>query len=70
MEKVPVFVGLDYHRKSVRVCVVDGEGTVLVNRTCGNSVAEIGETGGAGRISRRAAAMTLADEHGSRPAPP
>lgn len=37
MEIVPVFVGLDYHRKSVRVCVVDGAGRVLSNRKCGNS---------------------------------
>ncbi|MBX3402129.1 MAG: hypothetical protein KF699_01830 [Phycisphaeraceae bacterium] len=28
MENVPEFVGLDYHSKSVQVCVVDGEGTV------------------------------------------
>lgn len=32
MENVPVFVGLDCHGGSVQVCVVDGEGTVLVNR--------------------------------------
>ncbi|MCC6319891.1 MAG: transposase, partial [Phycisphaerales bacterium] len=55
MENVPVFVGLDYHSRSVQVCVVDGEGTVLVNRKCGNSVAEIGEAVGAGRVIRRAA---------------
>ena len=55
MENVPVFVGLDYHSKSVQVCVVDGEGTVLVNRKCGNSVAEIGAAVGAGREVRRAA---------------
>lgn len=42
MENVPVFVGLDYHSKSVQVCVVDTEGRVLVNRKCGNSVLEIG----------------------------
>jgi transposase len=55
MENVPVFVGLDYHSKSVQVCVVDGEGTELVNRKCGNSVAEIGAAVGAGRVIRRAA---------------
>ena len=32
MENVPVFVGLDYHSQSVQVCVVDREGTILVNR--------------------------------------
>jgi transposase len=41
METVPVFVGLDYHSQSVQVCVVDGVGRVLLNRRCGNSVAEI-----------------------------
>lgn len=55
MENVPVFVGLDYHSKSVQVCVMDAAGTVLVNRSCGNSVMEIGEAIGAGRTVRRAA---------------
>ncbi|MGH7243789.1 MAG: hypothetical protein ACREJD_10265 [Phycisphaerales bacterium] len=41
MENVPVFVGLDYHRKSVQVCVVDAGGRVLSNRKCGKSIAEI-----------------------------
>lgn len=41
MTRVPAFVGLDYHTRSVQVCVVDQSGTVLVNRRCGNSVAEI-----------------------------
>lgn len=41
MEIAPVYVGLDYHRKSVQVCVVDAGGRVLSNRKCGNSIAEI-----------------------------
>lgn len=41
MSSVPVFVGLDYHMQSVQVCVMDAEGALLVNRRCGNSVAEI-----------------------------
>lgn len=41
METVPVYVGLDYHRRSVQVCVVDAGGRVLSNRKCGNSIAEI-----------------------------
>jgi transposase len=41
METVPVYVGLDYHSKSVQVCVVDRTGGVLVNRRCGNSIAEV-----------------------------
>lgn len=37
MSKIPVFVGLDYHDKSVRVCVMDGAGTQLVNRSAKNT---------------------------------
>jgi transposase len=55
MENVPVFVGLDYHSRSVQVCVVDGSGKVLANRRCGNSVLEIGAAIGPGREVRRAA---------------
>ncbi|MBX3407138.1 MAG: IS110 family transposase [Phycisphaeraceae bacterium] len=55
MENVPVFVGLDYHSKSVQVCVVDGAGTVLVNRRCGNSVLEIGAAVGPERVVQRVA---------------
>jgi transposase len=36
-----VFVGLDYHQDSVQVCVLDGEGEPLFNRSVGNDVAEI-----------------------------
>lgn len=43
MESVPVFVGLDYHSKSIQVCVVDASGRVLANRRCGNSVMEVTE---------------------------
>lgn len=53
MSSVPVFVGLDYHAKSVQVCVMDAEGRQLVNRRCGNSVAEITHT--VGVMPRRAA---------------
>lgn len=41
METIRVFVGLDYHRSSVQVCVVDQAGRMLSNKRCGNSVAEI-----------------------------
>lgn len=30
------FVGLDYHRDSVQVCVLDPQGGVLLNRSCAN----------------------------------
>ena len=42
MSKIPVFVGLDYHREAVQVCVLDGAGRVLVNRSCANDAATIG----------------------------
>lgn len=55
MENVPVFVGLDYHSKSVQVCVMDTAGRVLSNRRCGNSVQEVGAAIGSGRVVQRAA---------------
>lgn len=54
MEKIPVFVGLDYHSKSVQVCVVDSGGRVLVNRRCGNSVLEIAQAVGDHAVTRAA----------------
>jgi transposase len=36
MNKLPVFVGLDYHQQSVQVCVMNAAGDVLVNRKCAN----------------------------------
>lgn len=44
MSKIPVFVGLDYHQASVQVCVLDAEGRVLGNRSCGNDAAAIRRT--------------------------
>lgn len=41
MSSIPVFVGLDYHQDSVQVCVLDEAGKVLVNRSVGNSAAEV-----------------------------
>lgn len=32
MDNLPVFVGLDYHTSKVQVCVMDDEGTVLINK--------------------------------------
>jgi transposase len=55
MENVPVFVGLDYHSKSVQVCVVDQAGRVLANTRCGNSVMEIAAVVGSGRQVERTA---------------
>jgi len=36
MTSVPVFVGLDYHQDSVQVCVVNGGGERLLNRSVAN----------------------------------
>jgi len=36
MSKVTVFVGLDYHKDSIQVCVMDQSGKVLANRSCAN----------------------------------
>jgi len=36
MSSLPVFVGLDYHQDSIQVCVVNGEGKVLENRSIEN----------------------------------
>ncbi len=36
MNKIPVYVGLDYHQSSVQVCVLDRDGAVLGNRSCAN----------------------------------
>lgn len=36
MKRSVVYVGLDYHQKSVQVCVVDRDQKVLLNRACEN----------------------------------
>ncbi len=36
-----IYVGLDYHQKSIQVCVLDARGEVLLNRSCENSSAAI-----------------------------
>jgi transposase len=38
---VPVYVGLDYHSDTIRVCVMDAEGQVLVNRNVVNLVGAV-----------------------------
>jgi transposase len=41
MNSLPVFVGLDYHQDSVRVCVMDGDGKQLCNRSVENDAGSI-----------------------------
>ncbi|MFQ5896571.1 MAG: IS110 family transposase [Nitrospinota bacterium] len=36
MERIALYVGLDYHQGSVQVCVMDEEGRVVANRKCVN----------------------------------
>jgi transposase len=36
MSKVTVYVGLDYHKDSIQVCVMDSAGKILANRSCPN----------------------------------
>ena len=36
MSTVTVYVGLDYHKDSIQVCVMDAAGQLLVNRPCPN----------------------------------
>lgn len=38
MSKVTVYVGLDYHKDSIQVCIMDPAGTILANRAVPNRV--------------------------------
>jgi transposase len=44
MSKVSVFVGLDYHKDSVQVCVMDPAGRVRANRSCPNDANALATT--------------------------
>jgi transposase len=68
MSKVTVFVGLDYHKDSIQVCVMDQNGKVLANRSCENNawavdkvVADFGDHV-RGAIEACCGAADLADE--------
>ena len=43
MSKVTVFGGLDYHKDSIQVCVMDHTGQMLANRRCTNHVEALGD---------------------------
>lgn len=43
MSILKIFVGLDYHQDSIRVCVMNAEGRQLFNRDLPNSVEAVGE---------------------------
>src|SRR5262245_51782380 len=74
MSTLPVFVGLDYSLHGVQVCVLDGAGRVLMNRTLPDSAAALAAAVGRLGVVRGAAleactgaadlAAELADRHG------
>src|SRR5437764_4760408 len=43
MSKVTVFVGLDYHKDSIQVCIMDPSGTIRANRPCPNRAEDLVE---------------------------
>ena len=43
MAILSLYVGLDYHDDSIQVCVMNSEGSELVNRSVANDVAAVGE---------------------------
>lgn len=55
MDNVACFVGLDYHQKSVQVCVLDAAGRQRLNRSCPNDWRKIVEAvaplGPVGRVA-------------------
>ena len=55
MSSVSCFVGLDYHQDSVQVCVLDGEGRQLLNRSVPNDWAKIAEAAASAGAVERAA---------------
>jgi transposase len=68
MCRISVYVGLDYHQKSVQVCVMDRAGNILTNRGCGNTwhaiadlVSRFGQVAGAA-IESCTGAADLAEE--------
>jgi len=55
MDRIPVFVGIDYHKNEVQVCVMDSQGGVLGNRACANDVDRVAQYVGAHGVVRGAA---------------
>ena len=41
MNRIPVFVGIDYHKNDVQVCVMDARGRVLANRACSSDPSSV-----------------------------
>jgi transposase len=72
MSKVTVYVGLDYHKDSIQVCVMDPAGKILANRSCPNRAeAVVALAAGHGQDVRAAVeacsgSANLADELATR----
>ena len=72
MSKVTVYVGLDYHKDSIQVCIMDPTGKVLANRRCTNQVeALVALVGGFGddvhaAVESCSGAAALVDELATR----
>lgn len=72
MSKVTVYVGLDYHKDAIQVCIMDASGKILANRSCPNRVeAVVALVAGHGQDVRAAieacsGAASLADELATR----
>ena len=43
MSSLPVYVGLDYHSESIRVCVLREDGTMLLNKSVPNCAAIVND---------------------------
>jgi len=43
MSKVTIYVGLDYHKDSIQLCVMDPSGKILANRRCPNRAEDLVE---------------------------
>lgn len=73
MSKVTVHVGLDYHKDSIQVCVMDSVGNILANRSCPNHAeAVVALVAGHGQdvhaaIEACSGAANLADELAAKP---
>ena len=57
MSMVPCYVGLDYHDDTIRVCVIDEEGAVLLNRNVANDPSWVMLT--VGRVSDRVLGVAI-----------
>ena len=72
MSKVTVYVGLDYHKDSIQVCIMNPDGKILANRSCPNRTeAIVAFVAGHGQEVRAAVeacsgAANLADELATR----